>query len=168
MVSWRPSSVALLVVALGFALLHHSSAQNSPANYLRPHNAARAAVGVEPLTWDPTLQEYAQNYAEERAGDCDLVHSQGPYGENIFWGWGKVYNAKDAVQSWVNEEQYYDYDSNSCQEGKVCGHYTQVVWRNTERVGCGRVRCDSGAYFIVCSYDPRGNWEGEWPYRFSS
>ncbi|CAA6668225.1 unnamed protein product [Spirodela intermedia] len=146
MVSWRPSSVALLVVALGFALLHHSSAQNSPANYLRPHNAARAAVGVEPLTWDPTLQEYAQNYAEERAGDCDL----------------------DAVQSWVNEEQYYDYDSNSCQEGKVCGHYTQVVWRNTERVGCGRVRCDSGAYFIVCSYDPRGNWEGEWPYRFSS
>ena len=164
MASRRPVSVRIFLAFLGLALLHSSFAQNSPEDYLEPHNAARAEVGVGPLVWDDGLQAYAQSYAEKRAGDCNLVHSKGPYGENIFWGKGKVFNAGEAVKAWVKEKAFYDYNSNSCQPGKMCGHYTQVVWRNTKRVGCGRVQCDSGAYFIVCSYDPRGNWKGQWPY----
>ena len=31
-----------------------------------------------------------------------------------------------AVTSWNNEKDYYNYDTNVCQTGKVCGHYTQV------------------------------------------
>ncbi len=59
--------------------------------------------------------------------------------------------------------------SNSCAAGKQCGHYTQLVWRDTERVGCGVANCNNvdgfGAGNLwVCNYDPPGNYVGERPY----
>lgn len=155
------SIAALAVLPVGF-----SQGADSEQDYLDPHNAAREEVGVEPLTWDSTLADYAQGYADERAVDCATAHSHGPYGENLFWGSaGSALTAYDVVDSWVSEKQFYDYESNSCAPGKVCGHYTQVVWADTKRVGCGRGKCDHGrGDIIICSYDPPGNWEGEWPY----
>ncbi len=36
------------------------------------------------------------------------------------------------------------------------GHFTQMVWRSTQRIGCGvQPRC-SGGNFLVCHYDPPG------------
>jgi hypothetical protein len=48
-----------------------------------------------------------------------------------------------------------------------CGHYTQVVWRNTERVGCGYSTCQAQGFNFevwVCNYDPPGNFIGQAPY----
>ncbi|CAN1228951.1 Pathogenesis-related protein PR-1 [Linum grandiflorum] len=53
-----------------------------------PQNAARAALKMPPLKWDARLARFAQRYANRRKRDCALVHSGGPYGENIFWGSG--------------------------------------------------------------------------------
>ena len=39
------------------------------------------------------------------------------------------------------------------------GHFTQVVWAATERVGCGVAQCN-GMDVWVCNYDPPGNLEG--------
>ncbi len=40
------------------------------------------------------------------------------------------------------------------------GHFTQMVWRSTQRIGCGvQPRC-SGGNFLVCHYDPPGGWPG--------
>ncbi|RWR76439.1 LEAF RUST 10 DISEASE-RESISTANCE LOCUS RECEPTOR-LIKE PROTEIN KINASE-like protein 2.4 [Cinnamomum micranthum f. kanehirae] len=156
-------SVAMMCVT-GLALVHISLAQNSPQDYLNAHNAARNQVGVGPLVWDNTVAAYAQDYAKQRMGDCSLTHSNGPYGENLFWGSGAEFTATQAVNSWVNEKQDYDYNTNTCAAGKQCGHYTQVVWGNSTRLGCARVKCDSGAIFITCNYDPPGNYVGS---RFS-
>nr|QYF06695.1 pathogenesis-related protein 1k [Allium sativum]QYF06696.1 pathogenesis-related protein 1k [Allium sativum] len=141
-----------------------AEAQNNPQDYINAHNQARAAVGVGPVSWDRNVAAYAQNYANKRAGDCQLIHSGGPYGENIFAGWGKPWSGLDAVASWVSEKRYYDYNSNTCADGEVCGHYTQVVWANSVRIGCARVRCNTGGYFITCNYNPPGNYQGQWPY----
>ncbi|KAJ1396583.1 Ves allergen [Sesbania bispinosa] len=73
-------------------------------------------------------------------------------------------SGRDAVRLWVNEKADYDYNSNSCASGKQCGHYTQVVWKNTKRVGCAKVRCNNGGTFITCNYDPPGNYVGQRPY----
>ncbi|KAJ0963344.1 hypothetical protein J5N97_028466 [Dioscorea zingiberensis] len=127
-------------------------------------NSARNAVGLSPVTWDTTVVAYAQNYANQRIGDCQLVHSGGPYGENIFWGSGAEFTAADAVNSWVSEKQYYDYASNTCAAGKVCGHYTQVVWKSSTSIGCAGVKCNNGAIFIICNYKPAGNIIGQRPY----
>ncbi|KAK4424274.1 Basic form of pathogenesis-related protein 1 [Sesamum alatum] len=44
---------------------------------------------------------------------------------------------------WVEEKPFYDYLSNSCVGGE-CGHYTQVMWLNSVRLGCARAQCNDG------------------------
>lgn len=157
-----PSPV--MVWFLLFSAAYLVQAQNAPLDYLAAHNVARAMVGVGPLVWDPAIAAYAQWYANQRRGDCRLIHSRSNYGENLFWGSGKEWSAREAVESWVNERRDYNYATNTCNPGRVCGHYTQVVWKNSVRLGCARVRCNSGAIFITCNYSPRGNFIGQRPY----
>ncbi|XP_020096396.1 pathogenesis-related protein PRB1-3-like [Ananas comosus] len=156
-------SFAMLCAVL-LCMAHATRGQNSPQDYVDAHNAARAAVGVGPVTWDDTVAAYAQNYANERIGDCQLVHSGGPYGENLFEGFGADYTAADAVNDWVSEKQYYDHATNTCAQGQECGHYTQVVWRDSTTIGCARVVCNNGWIFITCNYNPPGNIVGQSPY----
>ncbi|KAH1145847.1 hypothetical protein AAZX31_15G060800 [Glycine max] len=116
------------------------------------HNAARSEVGVPDLAWDDSVAAYAENYANQRKGDCALIHSGGEYGENIAMSTGEL-SGTDAVKMWVDEKANYDHDSNSCVGGE-CLHYTQVVWRDSVRLGCAKVTCDNGGTFITCNYDP--------------
>ena len=131
------------------------------------HNVVRDGVGIGELTWDPVLAEFAAAHVafldEER--NCDLFHSVNPpYGENLFWS-SFPSDAETVVQSWADEVQDYDYPSNSCNPGRACGHYTQIVWANTQRVGCAKITCGGGRGQIwSCNYDPPGNWVGEHPY----
>ncbi|XP_059644305.1 pathogenesis-related protein PR-1 type-like [Cornus florida] len=163
---WYFGKISLAIFcALNLAMVPSSQAQNSPQDYLNTHNAARSAVGVGEMTWDNFVAEYAQNYANERSQDCALQHStNGPYGENLAIGSGDFMTGKAAVDLWVGEEKNYDYDSNSCAGGEMCGHYTQVVWRDSVRLGCARVQCTSGSWFVTCNYDPPGNFNGQRPY----
>lgn len=81
------NSSQTLIFAWGLALVLAFAvplkAQDSQQDYLDEHNRARAAVGVAPLKWHAVLAEYARQYALSRKGDCRLVHSKGPYGENL-------------------------------------------------------------------------------------
>ncbi|MCL7025766.1 hypothetical protein MKW94_001357 [Papaver nudicaule] len=92
-----------------------------------------------------------------------MIHSGGPYGENLAMSTGDL-SAADAVKMWVDEISNYDYYSNSCQGGE-CLHYTQVVWRNSVRLGCASVPCSAGGTFVICSYDPPGNYIGQRPFQ---
>ncbi|KAJ6671079.1 CYSTEINE-RICH SECRETORY PROTEIN-RELATED [Salix viminalis] len=152
----------LLFCLVSLALVHPSHAQNLPQDYLNAHNAARSQVSVANIIWDSTVAAYALNYANSRISDCSLVHSNGPYGENLAKGSGS-FTGTAAVNLWVAEKPHYDYASNSCVGGQ-CLHYTQVVWRNSVRVGCARVQCTNGWWFISCNYDPPGNYIGQRPY----
>ena len=164
-------SPKLACLALAFAAIVVATpcaAQNSPQDYVDLHNAARADVGVGPVSWDDNVAAFAQSYAAQRQGDCALEHSGGGpngYGENLFWGSpGADWSASDAVNSWVSEKQFYDHDTNSCAADQVCGHYTQVVWRASTAIGCARAVCNNGGVFITCSYKPAGNVRGQSPY----
>ena len=60
----------------------------------------------------------------------------GPLGQNLALGWSLT-GANDPaaqVRTWVSERNDYDYVSKTCAAGKVCGHYTQVVWHNSIKV----------------------------------
>ncbi|KAL5560888.1 hypothetical protein UlMin_030635 [Ulmus minor] len=137
--------------------------QDTPQDYLNTHNSARDQVGIGHLTWDNTVAAYAQKYANQQKGDYKLVHSGGPYGENIAWSSGDL-SGTSAVGLWEAEKADYDYNSNTCAVSKVCGHYTHVVWRNSVRVGCAKVHCNNGGSFIGYNYDPPGNFNGQKPY----
>ncbi|KAJ3669500.1 hypothetical protein LUZ60_011450 [Juncus effusus] len=147
------------------AMSQTTLAQNTPQDYVNTHNTARTAVGVGNVSWNTTVQAYAQSYANTRKADCKLIHSGGKYGENLFWGNGADFSGIDAVNAWDAEKQYYDYNTNTCASGRVCGHYTQVVWHSSTQIGCAKVVCDNnGGIFIICSYSPPGNYVGQKPY----
>ncbi|CDO97326.1 unnamed protein product [Coffea canephora] len=154
-----------LVLLITLASSPSFLAQNTQKDYVDAHNAARAQVGVGPMHWDEQVAAYARNYAAkiQMANTCNnLVHSGGRYGENLAAGTGDFTGLR-AVNLWVGEKSKYNYQTNSC-VGGVCGHYTQVVWRSSVRLGCARVRCNNGWWYVICSYDPRGNIGGQRPY----
>ncbi|CAK9226981.1 unnamed protein product [Sphagnum jensenii] len=142
--------------------------------YLDPHNAARADVGVAPLLWNTTLENYALTYSWSQIYQCaSLTHSGGSYGENLYDGYGDgSWTSPEAavdswvLDSWVSEKIYYDEKTNTCSapEGESCLHYTQVVWSSTTDLGCASVPCQDGSTFTLCCYYPPGNWDGERPY----
>ena len=118
------------------------------------------------MTWNKTVAAYAQSYANKRKNDCALVHSTGPYGENIAVGYYPEFTGADGVKLWVGEKHLYDYASNSCKGGD-CGHYTQMVWQTSVHLGCARVAFKGKSQFVVCNYDPPGNYIGLRPYNSS-
>ena len=138
---------------------------------LAAHNEARANVSppatppMPPLTWSQQVADTAQAHANK----CKFQHSSNnPYGENIFATSGTA-TPTSVVESWVSEVKDYNYGSNSC--SKVCGHYTQVVWAKTTKLGCAVAKCTQnsplggGAWELwVCNYDPPGNYSGQKPY----
>ncbi|NEW59957.1 hypothetical protein GSY74_01560, partial [Sulfurovum sp. bin170] len=71
-----------------------------------------------------------------------------------------------AVDSWHGEKADYNYEKNSC--SAVCGHYTQVVWKQTTEIGCAKATYQKGNFkggtIVVCRYNPAGNMGGEKPY----
>lgn len=132
--------------------------------FLEAHNDVRALAGEMPYVWDKKVARYARRWAEKRRDNCDTIHSHGPYGENMFWGTGWDWKAKEAVRSWAREHINYNRTDMSCRPGKLCGHFTQIVWNSTVRVGCARVECYNGGVIISCNYDPPGNYVGEDPF----
>ena len=141
------------------------------------HNAIRAQVSASPalpnLKWSQELADVAESYAAEIAQSCSLVHSGGPYGENIAMFGGGDATAAEVVNLWASEKSCYTYGTfktgdsctSACDRSGGCGHYTQVVWRDTEVVGCGLAACANGrGEMWVCNYDPPGNFIGKVPY----
>jgi pathogenesis-related protein 1 len=121
------------------------------------------------LEWDDGLstasQTYAENLAKTKCGSIAHDDNRGDVGENLSQGSATDASAPpqsgaDAVAAWVTEKADYTYASNTCAPGKACGHYTQVVWRDTTKVGCGRATCTAGEMINtvwVCRYSPAGN-----------
>lgn len=130
---------------------------------LATHNTYRTAVGIGDLTWSGELEKSAQEWANQLASTCDFKHSDSEFGENIWLGTSGAFQPMEVVDSWGSEIENYTYDDNTCAEGEVCGHYTQIVWSNTTEVGCGVASCD-GFDIWVCQYNPPGNFIGQKPY----
>ena len=132
---------------------------------LAAHNAWRQKVNVPPLQWSKQLAGLAQDWADtlQRQGCRPEHRPANEFGENIEWAGGQRLTPEEVVGLWGREGAFYNYAANSCQAGKDCLHYTQVVWRSTTAVGCGMARCGSSEVW-VCNYAPPGNWVGKRPY----
>jgi pathogenesis-related protein 1 len=129
---------------------------------LAAHNAVRARAGLPALVWSNALAQAARRWADALIARDQFSHSpNSPYGENLFEVRGAVSTPREVVQAWASEEKDYDYRSNRCRD--TCGHYTQIVWRNTKSLGCAVSR-NSRREVWVCNYDPPGNYAGQRPY----
>lgn len=144
------------------------------------HNKWRAAVGVPGLNWSDRLAALASAWANrlKEQNACSARHNPDNQtyriGENIFWASPimKSNGAREPQQiqpgtvvgTWAGEIADFNYATNSCASGKMCGHYTQVVWKDSREVGCGYAVCHDGAQVWVCNYAPAGNFVSQKPY----
>ena len=114
-------------------------AQSGWPRKLVAHNAYRERLGLRKLVWSDKLAKAAQAWADKLIKRSKLEHQQLPStGENLFEMTGGGATPDDVVHDWASESLDYDYASNRCHS--MCGHYTQVVWRNTHEVDWSPVR----------------------------
>lgn len=171
--------IGILMAALALLASGGHAEGVDGAAIVAAHNRWRAQVGVEALSYSPELAASAQAWADElkQTHHCRMRHSkaEGRYGENLYWASALVWSdgrrelskvpPVQVVAAWGSEQRDYDYASNRCAPGKMCGHYTQLVWQASTQVGCARAVCeDSQEQVWVCQYQPAGNVVGRKPY----
>ncbi len=134
---------------------------------LQAHNAERAQAGVPPLRWSDRLAAEAHRWALHLADEGRMIHAtrdeRRQAGENLWMGPAGYYTAEFMVGAFIAEKQHFRNGTfpevSTTGRWRDVGHYTQVVWRETQEVGCALVRNDSDD-FLVCRYWPAGNWYG--------
>lgn len=134
---------------------------------LEVHNKYRARLGLPDLTWSNSLAVASQFWAIHQAANSLFAHSTNRgdnIGENIAVGTSRVYSPPELVEEWADERQYFisgrdfPYCSTTGDYHDV-GHYTQMIWEKTEKVGCGSA-ISLGRRYLVCRYYPAGNIMG--------
>ncbi|WP_438725981.1 CAP family protein [Parasphingorhabdus sp. DH2-15] len=135
------------------------------------HNAARRAVNAPPLVWDNALVASAKTYADTLARTGRFQHdpANGGYnaeGENLWMGTRTAFSYDEMVNAWIDERKDYKNgifpnNSRTGNWGDV-GHYTQIIWPSTTKVGCALSSNRQNDY-LVCRYSPGGNIVGRDP-----
>lgn len=137
------------------------------ARLLAVHNRERGALGAPPLTWDEALEGDARRWAQELARSGRFDHAkQDDQGENITMGTRGGYTPEDMVRGWIAERTLYKRgrfpDVSRTGTWSDVGHYTQLIWGTTRRMGCA-IASNARHDYLVCRYHPPGNWMGEDP-----
>lgn len=135
---------------------------------LARHNVERRQSGVAALTWDPALAEGAQAYANELARLNLLRHSpkatRRGLGENLWMGTRDYFRPAVMVGAWASEKSMFRPGRfpvvTTTASWADVGHYTQMIWPGTQRVGCAIGR-SATSETLVCRYWPSGNVDGQ-------
>ncbi|QNE03963.1 CAP family protein [Croceicoccus marinus] len=135
---------------------------------LDAHNDERDRVGVPPLEWDPRLAAEAGHWAAELARRQSMDHADPSArrgaGENLWRGTERYYTAEEMIGTFIDEKRHFQLESfpdvSATGQWRDVGHYTQLIWRDTERVGCA-VAAGGGQDWLVCRYWPAGNVMGQ-------
>ncbi len=131
------------------------------------HNHARSAAGVGPVYWDAALAAAADGWAAELARTGRWGHSPAAIrrgqGENLWMGTRGAFSIEQMVGSWAGENRWFRRgvfpQVSRTGDWEQVGHYTQMVWRRTTRVGCA-IRSSAMNDYLVCRYSPAGNVMG--------
>ena len=177
-----------LTLTLGHVVVHSARVRRSESRMLthrqkwqivNRHNVLRAQEGaadMEYMTWNESLADAAADWAAQCVWDHGFPPLPGTnfaaYGQNLFIISGAEIDVSAGIQDWYNEKFDYDYDSLWCTPGKMCGHYTQVVWAASRQVGCAYHYCTTvassamrHAELLTCNYLPSGNFRGQKPFK---
>ena len=165
------------VLAVIAAVFGTQAAQAAPGpGFARPagfaerlliaHNLERDRVNVPRLAWSAKLAAQAQAWADTLARSNRFEHAQDREGagENLWMGPARRYSAEQMIGGFVEEVRYFRSgrfpNVSSTGSWSDVGHYTQLIWRGTQQVGCavGQGRAND---ILVCRYWPAGNVMGQ-------
>ncbi|KAL5606384.1 hypothetical protein BROUX41_002801 [Berkeleyomyces rouxiae] len=145
---------------------------------LSSHNIHRQNHSASALSWDENLAAYALTSAQKCVFAHDLTPGGGGYGQNIAM-FGSSDNMPDAgtaieqavTNMWYNSELdlYPGYGGEPDMSNfEKWGHFSQIIWKDTQKVGCASFKCAAGtmasmeSWYTVCNYSPPGNYGGEY------
>jgi len=132
---------------------------------LKAHNDYRQKHGVPPLKLDKKLSSYAEEWAKKLAREDTFEHrTNQELGENLYCSWSSNPKAKcpgdKPVDSWYSEIKKYNFGAEPTNLSS--GHFTQVVWKNSKKLGIGKAKNKNGKTIVVANYEPAGNWIGQY------
>ncbi len=144
-------------------------ASQFPSRVLAAHNRERALVGAPPLVWDNDLGTSAATYAQQLAFTGRFEHSDRAarrgIGENLWTGTHGAYSVEAMIGAWASEKRVFFpgiFPANSRTGNWIdIGHYSQVIWPTTQRIGCA-LAATARTDYLVCRYSPAGNINGRW------
>lgn len=125
---------------------------------LKEHNKFRAKHHAPPLKVNRELCKIAQAWANQLVIDNKMYHSTYEFGENLYWCNQDV-TPEHAVWTWYKEIKDWDWEKMAakCEDVKVY-HFTQVIWKKSKEIGIARAYTKEGHIFVVCEYNPPGNF----------
>merc|ERR1719499_418891 len=126
------------------------------------------------MAWDATIAASAQAWADggywgHSSSASRTLAGIGYVGENLAWGYPSR-SGTNSVDGWYEEIAFTDETPASCydtlpgSEGQMICHYTQVVWKTSVLLGCGKGRAVVQGYdgdYWVCQYSAGGNMQGD-------
>uniref|UniRef100_H2YDR5 SCP domain-containing protein n=1 Tax=Ciona savignyi TaxID=51511 RepID=H2YDR5_CIOSA len=150
-------------------------------NFVDEHNKYRRmdpASNMRLMSWDDATADVAKAYVNR----CKWEHSPSAtrktsqfniLGENLAMAFGNYPITRDFITTttfnWWNEIHDYTYSTQICKPGRQCGHYTQVAWADSYKVGCAAAYCDHQTFrhaiYVVCNYGSAGNYRGVHPFK---
>ncbi|XP_051846789.1 glioma pathogenesis-related protein 1-like [Antechinus flavipes] len=140
------------------------------------HNKFRSQVTPKAsnmlrVSWDADLAKVAKEWAQK----CKFGHNPdlnkpkklhptfSTVGENLWIGSVGSFSENFAIKTWNDKAKDYDFQNKKCTG--ICGHYTQVVWAESYKIGCAVQYCPQIAQsfiingvIFVCDYGPAGNY----------
>ncbi|XP_046566970.1 pathogenesis-related protein PRB1-3-like [Haliotis rubra] len=183
----RSSNITMMWTVVFLGVLGVSMANVMMPEYqntmLQLHNEGRQMMGEGDfpneygeesypfLRWNEDLAREAQRYANR----CQFRYSSRPeFGENLYIEQSS--RSEEGVMNrgynaWRNGVDSFRFDDRECSPSQSC-YYSQVNWEETREFGCAMNNCnymsqfreDNDVRFLVCYYEPRGNWMGEEAY----
>ncbi|CAH0559018.1 unnamed protein product [Brassicogethes aeneus] len=186
--------LALITVVYGFGcrgrVMLNGVSEYEKQIILDMHNKMRQSValghvGGQPpaanmmeMKWDNELAGKAQQWVDNCQEDHDHNRhvSRFHFGQNIATTWtSKTPDSWNEMRSdfpyaigkWFEEEKHFRFGGGH--GGGITGHYTQMMWATTNKIGCGYAFYydPSKGYTknYVCNYGPGGNVIGRSPYQ---
>lgn len=161
--------------------------QKQAQEMLDEHNKRRTNIGKDsvsrhlpvpsiplpPLEWDIELAKLAQEASDNMLASGSMFHNtlKLPDGRNV--GQNIAFDYRLNASSWAKVSDWYDseivdfdYASNTCtptRDNLSCGHATQIIWRDSTKIGCG-VAKEGDTQYWTCDFLKPGNFNNRKPY----
>lgn len=134
-------------------------------DFLNAHNIYRSRHGVPALKLDKKLCKFSAEWAKNLADRNVLEHRKNsPYGENIYCMYSSdpnfTINGYAPVDTWYEEITLHPFGKEP--SNLKSGHFTQVVWKNSEYLGVGVAKNRHNKVYVVANYSPAGNFVGDY------
>ncbi|KAJ5620069.1 SCP-like extracellular protein [Penicillium lagena] len=145
------------------------------SDVLYNHNIHRSNHSAPSVSWDNELEQTAHTLAARCVYQHDTSIGGFAYGQNIGYGVTADQVGQMITNLMYNDEmeyfaELYGEANPSMANFDSWGHFSQIVWKDTTKVGCSTVMCKSlgnvdssdALPFTVCNYSPPGNYAGQY------